>query len=93
MRTQGHLSDLVKYSKSSQEAPARIAEYEGNLAKNKHEADSVLALTSTLRAKRDTSRVGLLVPHSFRAKNKMGALSLESATFLVRNNGAVEIYR
>ena len=46
----------------------------------------------SLRAITDTARVGYLVTHAFRAKNKLGALVLDSARFEVDTNGQVKIW-
>lgn len=44
-------------------------------------------------ATKDSSRVGLAVHHAFRAKNKMGGVVLDSARFLVMNDGSVTVMR
>jgi hypothetical protein len=38
----------------------------------------------------DTTRIGTLLTHTYRAKNKTGALQLDSARFLVYKNGQVK---
>jgi hypothetical protein len=43
-----------------------------------------------LSKSRDTTRLGSLITHAYRAKNKMGALQLDSAQFIVYKNGKVE---
>lgn len=44
---------------------------------------------SLLRSK-DTTNLGVVVTHTYRAKNKMGALVLDSAQFIVYKNGKVQ---
>lgn len=52
-------------------------------------ADSVGMVVKKLTASQDTARVGFAVVHAFRAKNKMGALVLDSARFIVFNDGKI----
>ncbi len=52
-------------------------------------ADTRLVEIRRLQASRDTTRLGMSVRHTFRAKNKMGALVLDSARFIVANDGGV----
>jgi hypothetical protein len=42
-----------------------------------------------LERSKDSTRIGTVVSHAYRAKNKMGALVLDSARFLVTKNGQV----
>jgi hypothetical protein len=44
----------------------------------------------SLRRAVDTTQLGSLLLHAYRAKNKMGALQLDSAQFIVYKNGKVE---
>jgi hypothetical protein len=48
-----------------------------------HLEDSLLHTT-------DTTRLGQVLTHTYRAKNKMGALQLDSAQFIVYKNGKVQ---
>lgn len=48
-----------------------------------HLEDSLLHTT-------DTTKVGQVITHTYRAKNKMGALQLDSAQFIVYKNGQVK---
>jgi hypothetical protein len=60
--------------------------FDESVASAKHyqnKADSLLHAA-------DTTRLGLRISHSYRAKNKMGALQLDSAHFIVYKNGKVE---
>jgi hypothetical protein len=54
-----------------------------------HRADSVSKLMAKLEASTDTTRLGKAVWHAFRAKNKTGALVLDSALFIVFNDGKI----
>lgn len=55
-----------------------------------HRADSVKSKITKLSSSSDTTRLGRSVWHAFRAKNKMGALVLDSARFIVLNTGEVK---
>lgn len=69
--------------------PAVLA---GNQARTKqtlHEADSLSKVIARLHASTDTTRLGMSIWHTFRTKNKMGALVLDSARFIVKKNGEV----
>jgi hypothetical protein len=46
----------------------------------------------SLRAVTDTTRIGYLLTHAFRAKNKLGAVVLDSARFEVQANGQVRVW-
>lgn len=54
-----------------------------------HRADSVNQLVNKLTASTDTTRLGASIWHVFRAKNKLGALVLDSARFVVKKSGEV----
>lgn len=53
--------------------------------------DSLIARVRLLASSRDTSAVGTIISHSFRAKNKLGALVLDSARFVVGKGGVVTV--
>jgi hypothetical protein len=53
-------------------------------------ADSLAAIGQRLKDSQDTTRIGVMQLHAFRAKNKMGAIVLDSAHFLVYKNGRVK---
>ncbi|TGE08755.1 hypothetical protein [Hymenobacter fodinae] len=52
---------------------------------------AVLKAAKELQEKKDTTAVGKILIHAFRAKNKMGALVLDSAQFVVFKNGQVKV--
>jgi hypothetical protein len=54
-------------------------------------ADSLAAIGQRLKDSQDTTRIGVVQLHAFRAKNKMGAIVLDSAHFLVYENGRVKV--
>lgn len=54
-------------------------------------ADSVMALSNKFAASIDTTRLGESISHAYRAKNKMGALVLDSAFFTVLKTGEVQV--
>lgn len=47
-------------------------------------------LQDSLLKANDSTRLGTIVSHAYRAKNKMGALQLDSARFLVYKSGQVQ---
>lgn len=54
-----------------------------------HRADSVKEVQARLAASTDTTQLGQSIRHTFRAKNKMGAMVLDSARFIVLKSGAI----
>lgn len=56
-----------------------------------HRADSVKKIVDRLEASTDTTRLGESIQHTFRAKNKMGALVLDSARFIVKKTGEITV--
>ena len=67
---------LQKTSYSAQVAAAR--------------ADSLLPIITKLAASTDTARLGTVLTHAYRGKNKLGAVVLDSAQFVVYKNGRVQ---
>jgi hypothetical protein len=64
---------------------------------NESEFDKTAAILRQLQRKQDslvhtadTTRLGVVLSHAYRAKNKLGALQLDSAQFVVYKNGEVE---
>lgn len=53
--------------------------------------DTEVEVLKHLQASTDTTRLGVALWHSFRAKNKLGALVLDSAHFVVSKAGVVSI--
>lgn len=56
-----------------------------------YRADSIKKISDKFAASTDTTRLGSVVSHTFRAKNKMGALVLDSAVFTVLKTGEVQV--
>jgi hypothetical protein len=54
-----------------------------------HRADSISKLLARLEKSTDSTQLGKAVWHSFRAKNKTGALVLDSALFIVFKDGKI----
>jgi hypothetical protein len=54
--------------------------------------DSMHKVINDLLAVKDTTRLGQLITHKFRAKNKMGGLVLDSARFEIQPNGQVRLW-
>lgn len=63
---------------------ARLAEW-------RRERDSLRQAIHAVPAARDTARLGYYLTHSFRAKNKLGALVLDSVEFYVDKAGRVKM--
>ena len=53
--------------------------------------DSLSAIILTLKVSKNPAVLGQLIRHTFRAKNKLGAVVLDSARFVVLNTGAVTV--
>jgi hypothetical protein len=73
---------------------------EAEVARLKATADAIMQRAEPLgkridnaEAAKDSASIGVVVPHTFRAKNKMGALVLDSARFIVPHTGAVTAMR
>lgn len=56
-------------------------------------ADSLSAIILALKASKSEAVLGESIRHSFRAKNKMGAVVLDSARFIITKAGAVTVLR
>ena len=59
-------------------------------AANKHN-DSLLVIANSFIGSKDTTRLGTQLLHTFRRQDKAGALVLDSASFVVRPGGRVEM--
>lgn len=59
-------------------------------ADNAAETKRYQLLEDSLLHSTDTTRLGQVITHVYRAKNKMGALQLDSAQFIVLRNGSVK---
>ena len=90
----------IALAKIQTESMARLNEIDGTdeatfnkpkkaVAMYVHRADSVKKIIDMLEASTDTTRLGERIQHTFRAKNKMGALVLDSVRFIVRKTGEV----
>ncbi|GAA4021017.1 hypothetical protein GCM10022409_00760 [Hymenobacter glaciei] len=55
-------------------------------------ADKLEEIGQRLKESTDTTRVGTVVWHVYRSKNKLGALVLDSARFVVGKSGTVLAY-
>lgn len=53
-------------------------------------ADSLQLIIDKLLASKDTARLGTLLTHAYRGKNKLGAVVLDSAQFVVYKDGRVQ---
>lgn len=56
---------------------------------NKHN-DSLLVIANSFIGVKDSTRLGTEIVHTYRAKNRSGAVALDSATFVVYRSGKVE---
>lgn len=79
-----------KASLTRHDAPAKTAAIMARYGKaNKHN-DSLLVIANSFIGVKDSARLGTQLVHAYRAKNKAGALALDSATFVVYPGGRVE---
>lgn len=79
-----------KASLARHDAPAKTAAIMAIYGKaNKHN-DSLLVIANSFIGVKDSARIGTQLVHAYRAKNKAGALALDSATFVVYPGGRVE---
>ena len=79
-----------KASLARHDAPAKTAAIMALYGKaNKHN-DSLLVIANSFIGVKDSVRLGTQLVHAYRAKNKAGALALDSATFVVYPGGRVE---
>jgi len=76
--------ELLKTEKVA--AVASQKQFDETVASLKQLQDSQDSLIHTV----DTTRIGTVLTHAYRAKNKMGALQLDSAQFIVYTNGTVK---
>lgn len=79
-----------KASVARHDPPARTEAIKGLYGKaNKHN-DSLLVIANSFIGVKDSTRLGTEITHTYRAKNKAGAIVLDSATFVVHRGGKVE---
>ncbi len=72
------------------EPPARVEAIKARYSKaNKHN-DSLLVIANGFIGIKDDTRLGTQIVHAYRAKNKSGAVALDSATFVLYPGGKVE---
>ncbi len=79
-----------KASVARHDAPARVEAIKAAYGKaNKHN-DSLLVIANSFIGVKDSTRLGTEIVHTYRARNKSGAVALDSATFVVYPGGKVE---
>ena len=78
-----HQSHTGKFEKGA------IQDAKQRLVKFRRERDSVRVVIASLPIKVDTTQLYYYIVHSFRAKNRMGALVLDSVGFYVAKNGRI----
>ncbi|OGX81998.1 hypothetical protein BEN47_05095 [Hymenobacter lapidarius] len=79
--------------KDSAAAAAELLSSEYDVLKETEDAErraQVGNMAIKLEAITDTTRIGTRLTHAFRAKNKLGALVLDSAQFVVYRSGQVQ---
>jgi hypothetical protein len=86
-----HFSDLRNSSRTPKEVLAELAKAKPLLAFIKYREDSIRRLYNKAKTSTDTTRLGTVVVHAYRAKNKLGAFQLHSATFTVLKTGEVQM--
>ncbi len=72
------------------DAPARVETIKARYGKANKYNDSLLLIANGFIGVKDSTRLGTEIVHAYRARNKAGALALDSATFVVYRNGEVE---
>ena len=79
-----------KASLAQHDAPAKMEAIKARYGKANKYNDSLLAIANGFIGMRDTARLGTEIVHTYRTKNKAGAVVLDSATFVVYPQGRVE---
>ena len=79
-----------KASLAQHDAPAKTEAIKARYGKANKYNDSLLAIANGFIGMRDTARLGTEIVHTYRTKNKAGAVVLDSATFVVYPQGRVE---
>lgn len=79
-----------KASLAKHDAPAKTEAIKARYGKANKYNDSLLAIANGFIGMKDTTRLGTEVVHTYRTKNKAGAVVLDSATFVVYPKGKVE---
>lgn len=79
-----------KASLARHDAPAKTAAIMARYGKANKYNDSLLLIANSFIGVKDTTRLGTELVHTYRAKNRAGALVLDSATFVVYPTGKVE---
>lgn len=69
------------------------AYYQAKIKSATKETDSLRLIATKLGEVKDTTLIGTVYTHVFRAKNKMGGLVLDSAQFLVTPDGKLARHR
>lgn len=88
-----HYIDMADLSSTPEDGLAQLAKAKRVLAVFTHRGDSIMALYNKAKASTDTTRLGTVLTHAYRAKNKSGALELDSATFTILRTGKVEMQK
>jgi hypothetical protein len=79
-----------KASLARHDSPAQNEAIKARYGKaNKHN-DSLLVIANSFLGNKDSTRLGTQIVHTYRTKNKAGAVVLDSAAFVVYSNGKVE---
>lgn len=79
-----------KASLAQHDAPAKTEAIKARYGKANKYNDSLLVIANSFIGVKDTGRLGTEIVHTYRVKNKAGAVVLDSATFIVYPKGRVE---
>lgn len=79
-----------KASLARHDAPARTEAIKARYGKANKYNDSLLVIANSFIGNKDSTRLGTEIVHTYRAKDKKGAVILDSATFVVYPSGKVE---
>lgn len=88
------VSSMEKYKTALQQgfAPKDVAHFKLYYEQCTRRSDSLRTIAIKLRDSSDSTRLGTLLHHVYRAKNKTGGLELDTAAFFVSQAGAVKPY-
>jgi hypothetical protein len=79
-----------KASMARHDTPAQTEVIKARYGKANKYNDSLLAIANSFIGVTDTTRLGVELTHTYRAKNQQGAVVLDSATFVVYPTGEVK---
>lgn len=82
--------DAYKASLARHDTPAQTAAIKARYGKANKYNDSLLVIANSFIGVKDSARLGTEITHTYRTKDKAGALVLDSTTFVRYKNGKIE---